>query len=240
MSRGAPDESLEVTAPFWRINRSTEKHMTTKANYTHLEFILDSSGSMEHLARETISGVNSLIAKHREAEGEATIGISNFNYSRWRTRFLTRVKDIMPITPLDYRPAGGTALLDAMATAIDELGKDLLARPERDRPSKVIVVVITDGQENSSFLTAYEDVKTRVEHQTRRYGWEFMFLGANMDAFAEGGKLGISPQTTAFYNATPVGTRDAYDTISSSLMRGRAGGSTHLTNDEREKLADSK
>ncbi len=196
---------------------------------------------MGHLRLDTIDGVNALIAKHRAAEGVATVGISTFNTVRWRPRPMEDVRSIAPFTAFDYMPAGGTALHDSMATSIDELGATLASKVEWARPSKVIFVVITDGEENASRFTAQEDVKRRVEHQAQRYGWDFVFLGANMDAFAQADALGIAAHATANYFASAAGVGAGYETIASSTLRSRSTGlNTSFDAGERATLNNTK
>ncbi len=211
----------------------------TKPNYTHLEVLIDASGSMEPLATETVSGVNKLLADHQMAPGKATVAISCFNTTRWFLREKQDVKKVANIEPDDYRPNGFTALLDAMCGVIDNLGQRLNLTAEEARPSKVIFIVITDGLENMSTWATRRDVEKRVTHQREKYGWEFLFLGANMDAFAEAEKLGIPQNYASTWNSTSKGLSETYTIASNASVRGRYG-SANLTPDEQKKMGETK
>lgn len=225
-----------------------------KPNYTHIQFLLDSSGSMRGLTHDTIGGVNGLIAEHKKAPGECTIGIESFSTWRWPVRERCDVQKIAPLGDGEYIAVGGTALNDAMADAIDQLGSRLARLPEHERPSKVIFVVITDGEENSSMRFWGAEgklaVKNRVEHQTNRYGWDFMYLGANVDAFAVAASYGVGWNSTSNYVASPAGCSRMYGTIASASVRTRSamntnkgsatGVNTTLTEEEQKKNEEGK
>lgn len=183
---------------------------------TAILMILDASGSMSPLVSDTIGGFNNFIQEQKRLPGEAEITVVLFNhhYDKLYTR---DIKDVPPLTVADYRPKGNTALLDAVGTSISELGDRLAALPEEERPGKVIVVIVTDGEENSSREYRYAQIKEMVEHQQQKYGWEFLFFGANIDTITCGARIGIRSAAAKSYKATPSGTADAYQLISESV-----------------------
>lgn len=178
---------------------------------TLIVFILDASGSMKPLTRDVVGSVKTFIQDQKE------IG-NNFQVITYQFNTAVRRVDIE-----DYKTLGSTALLDAMCQVTDEIGQDLLNRLEQDRPNKVIIVTMTDGQENASVNHTVEDVKDRVKHQTEKYGWQYVFLGANIDSFSTGTTLGVSGALTANYESTSKGTRKAIKSLSESVLAYRSG-----------------
>jgi len=200
----------------------TRKTMTKK-NLTSINVIIDRSGSMSGLATDTIGGFNGFVAEQKLIPGDVLFTLCTFS-----THY-TLVHDAVPLTSVPdlnattYSPGGGTALLDAMGKTIENVGAKLAAMPENERPSKVLFLIITDGQENSSLDYSAAQVKAMVERQKDVYNWEFVFMGANIDAIAEGSALGISTQNTLDYEATSVGTKNLYKSISENTSRYRGG-----------------
>lgn len=188
-----------------------------KANYTHVIFVLDESGSMVMLTDATIEGVNSLVATQKAAAGDFTTAVYKFN------NLVKEVDTFDKLSRENYRPCGGTALIDAVCTAIDTEGKRLAAMNENDRPGKVVVVVVTDGQENSSHKFTMDDMKAAVKLQQDTYSWQFVFLGANIDAFAVGGSYGFAQRSTMQYTPTYAGVVESYNAVSGTLANFRAG-----------------
>jgi uncharacterized protein YegL len=203
----------------------------TKQDFTAIAVIIDASGSMGHLQHDTIGSFNQFLTDQKVAPGEAAFSLCTFN-TDYRL-----VHDFIPLAGapnLDaktYRPSGGTALLDAMGTTIDSLGTKLAAMTEENRPSKVIVLVITDGEENYSHRFSLEQIKEKVSHQHDVYGWEFLFFGANIDAISAGASLGVAAQNTISYSSTTRGTSRLYATASASVSSYRAGGTLTIVND---------
>jgi hypothetical protein len=188
-----------------------------RKDYTHLIILLDKSGSMACLASDTIGGVNRLVAEQKALPGNFTSSIYQFNTG------VTEVQAFTQLTKENYKPAGGTALLDAICTAIDREGVELAALPEANRPDKVVVLIVTDGQENASTKFKREDVVSRKKTQSEVYKWEFVFLGANIDAFAEASALGINAVNTYQWNNTPESIKASYCDTSKSLGAYRVG-----------------
>lgn len=188
-----------------------------KANYTHLILVLDASGSMGHLQDATIEGINSLVEKQKAEPGELTTALYTFNQS------VNEVKKFETLNRTNYSPSGSTALLDAVSIAIQNEGAFLAAKPEQDRPDKVVVVVDTDGEENASIKFKLEDVQRFVKTQQEQYNWQFVFLGANIDAFAAGANFGVLSQSTMQYNPTANGVFVKYAAVTASLASYRSG-----------------
>jgi uncharacterized protein YegL len=164
----------------------------TKENLTEIIFILDKSGSMDSIRRETVEGFNNFVHRQLAEPGETKLSLILFDSKYTVSYSGIPLKEAIDLTFTSYEPDGGTALLDALGTAIDRTGQRFAEIASNERPSRVIVVILTDGQENSSQEYSVQQVLNRVRHQTKVYGWEFIFLGANQDAWLEAGKLGIS------------------------------------------------
>lgn len=190
-----------------------------RKGFVEIVSIMDQSGSMNNIKNDAIGGRNSFVQEQQNLEG--------FDASFTEVFFSTEVKvvsenvpikEVQPLTTATYRPGGGTALLDAIGISIDRVGKRLANTPEEQRPEQVIFVIMTDGEENSSFKFNNSQIREMVQHQTDVYKWNFNFLAANIDAFAAGASLGISAGQTQSYEATPLGTRKAMRSASSSVL----------------------
>lgn len=183
-------------------------------NLTEIVLIVDESGSMCNLRDETIKGINSFLDEQKTTPGDASVTIVAFN-SNVRTIMRSEsLKRISHITYEDYRPLGGTALLDAVGSTIDRVGDRLRETPESERPGKVMVVIITDGAENMSYNYSYERVKNMIQHQTDKYSWKFIFLGSNIDAKKCANTIGIQPDYAASYTSSNRGVDSVYSSIS--------------------------
>ena len=176
-----------------------------KKNSTELAFILDKSGSMHGLEKDTIGGFNSMLDKQKAAEGECRVTTVLFdsNYTLLHDRI--DIAAVRPMTDEDYCAGGSTALLDAVGTTIDKIRNVQKNSAEEGRAEKVLFVIITDGMENSSREYSLRNVRSMIEEQ-RKNGWEFVFLGANIDAVETAGDLGISKDLAAEYCCDDVGT----------------------------------
>ena len=188
-----------------------------KKGLTEMAFILDMSGSMGGLVEDTIGGYNSLIEKQKEEDGEAYITTVLFDDRYIMLHDHINIQDIKPLTKEDYNPMGMTALLDAIGKTVNSIGVRLSNTPEEERPEKVIVVITTDGMENSSKEFTKAKIKEMIEHQQSKYSWVFMFLGANMDAVDEAGSLGINTDFARNYTANAKGTNSVYTVLSASM-----------------------
>lgn len=193
-----------------------------KKNLTEIVFILDRSGSMRGLESDTIGGYNSLIDKQKKEEGEAYISTVLFDNESRVLHDRVPLKRVRNITEEDYYVGGCTALLDALGGAIHHIGNVHKYARKEDRPEKTLFVIITDGQENSSHIYTYEKVKHMIERQKEKYGWEFLFLGANIDAIKEAGKFGINADRAVNYKCDSAGTAVNYRVLSKAVSSVRA------------------
>jgi len=190
---------------------------------TEIVFILDRSGSMAGLESDTIGGFNSLIAKQKKENGQALVSTVLFDDRSDVLHDRVPLDKIAPMTDDDYFVRGCTALLDAVGGAIHHIGNvHKYARPE-DRPEKTMVIITTDGMENASKRYTYEKVKSMIERQKEKYGWEFIFLGANIDAVEVAGRFGISEDRAANYHSDEEGTALNYEVLSEAICQVRMG-----------------
>lgn len=195
----------------------------TRQNFASINVIIDESGSMEELASDTIGGFNAFLKEQKAYPGEAILTLAKFSSTVSYVYDCVNIKDAAPLTPETYRPTGGTALLDAVGDVIKSTGQKLAAMKEEDRPDKVVVLIITDGHENSSFRHTKEAIKAMIEHQRAKYSWNFVFIGADVDAFTAGVSLGVSANNSVRYTASARGTHQLYGSISASTNSFRAG-----------------
>ncbi len=189
---------------------------------TEIVFILDRSGSMSGLEPDTIGGYNSLIAKQKKEEGEAIISTVLFDDSCEVLHDRMKLENISPMTEEQYYVRGCTALLDAVGGAIHHIGNVHKYAREEDRPEKTLFIITTDGMENASRHYSYKEVKKLVERQKKRYGWEFLFLGANIDAIAEAGKFGIEAKRATNYRCDSRGTKIFFEAVCNAVSSVRS------------------
>ena len=188
-----------------------------KKNLTEIVFILDRSGSMSGLEADTIGGFNSMIAKQKKAGGEALISTVLFDNHSEVIHDRVNIRDIRPMTDEEYSVRGCTALLDAIGGAIHHIGNiHKYARPE-DMPEHTMFVITTDGMENASHIYTSNKVKKMIERQKEKYGWEFLFLGANIDAVETARNFGIGEDRAVNYRSDSAGTALNYEVISDAI-----------------------
>ena len=194
-----------------------------KENLTELVFILDRSGSMSGLETDTIGGFNSMLERQKKESGEAFVTTVLFDdkYEVLHDRY--DIKGVNLLTEKEYYVRGSTALLDAIGITINNIGKALSDAKEEDRPGKVLFVIITDGMENSSREFSYEKVKKMVEHQKSKYAWDFIFLGANIDAIKTANSFGISADMATNFVSDSAGTQLNYKIVSEVVSSFRKG-----------------
>ena len=192
-----------------------------KKNLTELVFILDRSGSMSGLEKDTIGGFNSMIEKQKKQEGECIVSTVLFDDECQVIHDRVSLENIKPMTEDDYYVQGCTALIDAIGGAIHHIGNvHKYARPE-DVPENTIFVITTDGQENSSRRYSSDRVKHMIERQKSKYGWEFLFIGANIDAVETAKRYGIDQDRAVNYHADAQGTDIVYATVSQEVCHVR-------------------
>lgn len=192
-------------------------------NLTELVFILDRSGSMSGLEADTIGGFNSLIEKQKRQEGECFVSTVLFDNESKVLHDRVKLSEIPKMTENDYTVRGCTALIDAIGGAIHHIGNiHKYARPE-DVPEHTMFVITTDGQENASHRYTSEKVKNMIKRQKEKYGWEFLFIGANIDAVETANSFGISEDRAVNYNADSCGTQIMYRTVEKAIGDVRGG-----------------
>ena len=188
-----------------------------KKGLTELVFIVDRSGSMAGLEKDTIGGFNSMLKEQAELAGEARVTTVLFDNQYRLLHDRIDIRAVAPFSEADYRVGGGTALLDAIGRTIKKIRAVQKQTAEDYRAEKVLFVIITDGEENSSRKYSAEQIKECIEHQKEKYGWEFVFFGANMDAVLEASKLGISAEFARGWLANAAGTAMAYNDMSAIM-----------------------
>ncbi len=192
-----------------------------KKGLTEIVFILDRSGSMGGLEADTIGGYNSLIERQKKEEGEVYVSTVLFDDVCEVLHDRVLLDKIQPMTDREYYVRGCTALLDAIGGAIHHIGNVHKYAREEDRPEKTLFIITTDGQENSSKRYTYDKVKHMVERQKEKFGWEFLFLGANIDAVAEAGRFGIKSDRAVNYHCDSEGTAVNYKVLSKAVSKVR-------------------
>lgn len=196
--------------------------MKAKNNITELVFILDRSGSMSGLEGDTIGGFNAMIQKQKKEDGEAFVSTILFDNVSEVLHDRLNLKDVPKMTSKDYTVRGCTALIDAIGGAICHIGNiHKYARPE-DVPAHTMFIITTDGQENASHQYSSDEVKQMIERQKEKYGWEFLFIGANIDAVETAARFGINRNRAVNYTADSKGTQVLYETLSAPISAMRA------------------
>ena len=188
-----------------------------KNNITELVFILDRSGSMAGLVSDTIGGFNSMIARQKQESGTAYVTTVLFDTRLERIHDRLALEDVPALTDQDYVPGGCTALLDAIGETVRHIARiHKYARPE-DVPEKTAVVITTDGLENASRLYRLDEIKKLIEHEQEKYGWEFLFLGANIDAVETAGSIGIRADRSANFVPDAGGVGLTFRAVSEAI-----------------------
>ena len=199
-----------------------------KKNLTEIVFILDRSGSMSGLEADTIGGYNSMLSKQKTEEGEAIISTVLFDDQTEVLHDRKSITKVSEITDKEYYVRGSTALLDAVGGAIHHIGRVQKEMAEEDRPEKTLFIITTDGMENASRLYSYDKVKKMVEKKKKKHRWEFIFLGANIDAIEVAGRFGVAANRAVRYENDSVGTALNFDVMSKLVSCARACGSAEM------------
>jgi uncharacterized protein YegL len=204
-----------------------------KENSTRIVIILDRSGSMVVCREGTVTGFNKFIADQKKQAGDVQIKLVQFNLE-YKVVFDKRLEDVSELTQETFFPEGLTALHDALGKTITELGTELARAKEGDRPARVLVVTITDGEENSSKEYTRKSVFDLIEHQKTKYNWEFVFIGANQDAIASGEDIGLTRSSCLTGNCSdPARYEATWDSVSNLASRYRTTGQAEFTEQER-------
>lgn len=216
------------------------------ANYTHIIMVLDRSGSMNSGKNDTIGGVNTFVEQQAAQPGRCTFTLAQFDHEHEVLYSFAPIADVVPRSATNYQPRGNTALLDAIGRTVVAEGEKLAALPESDRPGLVVVVVVTDGEENASEDWTLDRARALLEGQQRDYNWQVTFLGASLDVAAQSSQLGIAAQNAAVYHQTSAGLAGSSSATSRarSALRGGASGqslrsSFNYTDAERKQMGES-
>lgn len=194
-----------------------------KKNLTEIVFILDESGSMSDLQSDTIGGFNSLINKQKNEEGEAVVTTILFSTENRVLHDRIPLTEVAKMTDKDYCPNGCTALLDAVGSAVEHIAKIHKYAREEDVPEHTLFIITTDGMENASRKYSISDVKKMISRQQEENGWEFVFLGANIDAAETAESIGIAPESAVNYHCDVKGSAIQFATMSAAVSGVRNG-----------------
>ena len=195
-----------------------------RKNLTELVFILDRSGSMAGMENDTIGGFNAMIDRQKEEDGAAFVSTVLFNQESLVIHDRVPLDEIEPLTRRDYCVGGSTALIDALGDAIRHIGNVHKYAREEDVPEHTVFVITTDGMENASRHYTADEVRRMVTRQKEKYGWEFIFLGANIDAVETAARYGISAQRSANYHNDSRGSKAVFYSVGRAVSSVRATG----------------
>lgn len=206
-----------------------KENTMTKPNFTHIVALLDRSGSMLRVQNDTIGGFNTFVNEQKKVPGEATLTLVQFSDSCETTFADIPLAHVAPLTVDTYKPSGWTALNDALGKTINDVGHKLAAKPEAERPSKVIVLIMTDGEENKSKeyvgTAGLTKLSSMVGHQKEQYAWEFVFIGANINAFTAANTYGIDRGHAINYSQQGYGQSNAFKSLSRGMVGSRLSAS---------------
>jgi len=195
------------------------------SNWTEIAFILDRSGSMQSIAETAVSGFNELLTQQQKEHAQTPVRMSLVLFNTgYEVPFASiPAPEIPRLDMKTFAPDGGTALLDAIGRTIDETGARLAAMPETERPGKVIIAILTDGEENSSRTFTWAQISDKIQHQKDVYKWEVLFLGANQDAIATAGRMHIAEHDASIFLQTDAGIRKSMRGTYFSLKERKLG-----------------
>lgn len=196
----------------------------TKPNSTFIGIVIDRSGSMSGLRTDVIGGFNQFLADQKKIPGYARVTMTQFDHEYKVLYSNVSITEVQPLTPETYEPRGSTALLDAVGRTVNSIGAHLASLKESDRPNQVIMLIMTDGEENSSVEFNLDQIKSMIEHQRSKYQWEFVFIGANQDSFASASALGMNANNSYTYAANSVGVQNLFAATSKGMTSYRGGG----------------
>jgi uncharacterized protein YegL len=204
--------------------------------------ILDRSGSMESVKSDTIGGFNSFLSEQQKVEGEASISLMQFD-DQYEVVYTDKdVKSADKLTQETFRPRGMTALYDAIGRTINSVGQRLSDTDENERPDKVVFVILTDGFENASKEFSAVKINQMISHQKEKYGWDFIFIGANQDAITSARAIGISADAALTYAANAKGTEEAFGSVAdkvSAYRRSNVKAALNFDDEDRAKQEEA-
>lgn len=210
-----------------------------KPNYTHFSVIMDRSGSMSGIKNDTEGGLNTFFDEQKKVDGTATVSLTIFDD---KIDLEYSFQDLQEVPKFVLHPRGWTALLDAIGITITQLGEKLAAMNEEDRPEKVMVVIVTDGEENRSREYTLDRIKAMIKEQEETYKWEFVFLAANQDAILTAGSMGIQGSKAMSFATSSRGIGDTYDSLSKQVSLYRSAvpsdAKFEFTAEDRQKQKD--
>lgn len=204
------------------MNKTNKEVNQKAAGLTEIIFIIDKSGSMQNLIDDTIGGFNSFVESQQEIDGDAHLTTVLFSSGYTKLHNHIDIHEVPAMDRTQYTVGGMTAMLDAIGETIKEVQDRIDDTPDNERPDKVICVIITDGEENYSRIYRKADIQKMINHQTKGHGWQFIFLGANMDAVTEASQIGINMSTT--YAADNIGIKSVYTAVDSAVSSYRNTG----------------
>jgi hypothetical protein len=227
-----PNPFIKMVILNYNKNKGMEK---MKKDLTELVFILDRSGSMGGLEEDTINGYNSILDKQISEAGEAIISTVLFDSSIELLHDRLNIREALPLTDKDYYVRGSTALLDAIGVSISRTVNNTKLK-KSEKPEKVIFVITTDGEENSSREYSFDKINKMISYQKEKYGWEFIFLGANIDAIATARRFGINEDRASNYHSDKEGTTLNYQVLNDAVSEFRS--SKSIDKDWKKKIEE--
>jgi hypothetical protein len=207
---------------------------------TDITIILDRSGSMASVAHDTIGGFNTFLRDQQQVPGKATLTLNQFDDICERVLDAVDIGKAKALDQTTFVPGGSTALLDAIGTSIQDTGKRLETMAEYDRPQKVICVIITDGEENSSKKFTQQQINDMISEQRDKYQWQFVFLGANQDAISSASSIGINAANAMTYANNTQGVASSYGSLSRNLTACRMSVSADMAFSDEDRKAQKK
>lgn len=211
-------------------------------NKTDITIILDRSGSMESVKTDTIGGFNSFLTEQQKVEGEASISLVQFD-DQYEVVYLDKdINSADKLTQETFQPRGMTALYDAIGRTINSVGQRLADLDENERPDKIVFVILTDGFENASQEFSAAKINKMIKHQSEKYSWEFLFIGANQDAVLSAKAIGISANAALTYAANAEGTEEAFSSVARNVAKYRVSSmpaELGFTEEDRQKQEDA-
>jgi hypothetical protein len=205
-------------------NQVQRINITMRLNFTSINILLDRSGSMQKVSDDTVGGLNSFLNEQRKVKGDAVVSLATFSTDYTLIHDFVPLEQVGDLSSKTYNPAGFTALLDSIGKMVNGTGAKLAAMKEEERPSQVLFVIISDGEENRSKEFTRSKIFEMISHQRDKYNWNFVYIGCNQEQIQEAVNLGIAPANAAVYDQTKGGTRRLFKSISENATSYRISG----------------